>query len=169
VHPEKFSACVFLSLTKTKNRGLPRHRGDRRRQQSREPLPGAITVVRADQIYLPRHALPPSLIACLIRLAAFQNPEFYAAQAMRRSTHDKPRIISCAELTSRHVALPRGCFDAVLDLLASLGITVTIEDCRFAGAAIPLAFTGALRSDQETAITALLPHDTGVLAATTAR
>jgi superfamily II DNA or RNA helicase len=134
----------------------------------REPLPGAITLVQADQIYLPRHALPPSLIARLIRLAAFQNPEFYAAQAMRRSTHDKPRIISCAELTSHHVALPRGCFDAVLDLLASLGIKVTIEDCRFSGAAIPLAFTGALRSDQETAVTALLPHDTGVLAATTA-
>ena len=78
------------------------------------PLPSAITVVQADQIYIPRHALPPSLIARLIRLAAFQNPEFYAAQAMRRSTHDKPRIISCAELTRHHVALPRGCFDAVL-------------------------------------------------------
>src|SRR5258708_6089659 len=125
---------------------------------SQDSLPGAITVVQADQISLSRHALPPSLIARLIRLAAFQNPEFYAAQAMRRSTHDKPRIISCAELTSHHVALPRGCFDAVLDLLASLRITVTIEDCRFSGAAIPLAFTGALRSDQETAITALLPH-----------
>jgi hypothetical protein len=134
----------------------------------REPLPSVIAVVQADQIYLPRHALPPSLIARLIRLAAFQNPDFYAAQAMRRSTHDKPRIISCAELTSHHVALPRGCFDAVQDLLASFGVTVTIEDCRFSGAAIPFAFTGALRSDQETAITALLPHDTGVLAATTA-
>ena len=87
---------------------------------------------------------------------------------MRRSTHDKPRIISCAELTSRHVALPRGCFDAVLDLFVSLGIAVTIEDCRFSGATIPLAFTGALRPDQETAIAALLPHDAGVLAATTA-
>jgi superfamily II DNA or RNA helicase len=134
----------------------------------REPLPSAITLVQADQIYLPRHALPPSLIARLIRLAAFQNPEFYAAQAMRRSTHDKPRIISCAELTSHHVALPRGCFDAALDLLASLGIAVTIEDRRFSGAAIPLVFEGVLRSDQETAIAALLPHDTGVLAATTA-
>jgi hypothetical protein len=75
---------------------------------------------------------------------------------MRRSTHDKPRIISCAELTSHHVALPRGCFDAALDLLVSLGITVTIEDRRFSGAAIPLSFTGALRPDQETAINALL-------------
>jgi superfamily II DNA or RNA helicase len=50
----------------------------------------------------------------------------------------------------------------------SFGIAVTIEDCRFAGAAIPLAFTGALRPAQEIAVTALLPHDTGVLAATTA-
>src|SRR5882757_8236102 len=132
------------------------------------PLPSAITVVQADQIYIPRHALPPSLIARLIRLAAFQNPEFYAAQAMRRSTHDKPRIISCAELTSHHVALPRGCFDAVRNLLASLGIAVTIEDCRTTGAPIPFAFTGALRPSQEQAIAALLPHDTGVLAASTA-
>ena len=132
------------------------------------PLPNAITVVQADQIYIPRHALPPPLIARLIRLAAFQNPEFYATQAMRRSTHDKPRIISCAELTSHHVALPRGCFDAVCDLLASLGIAVTIDDCRTTGAPIPLAFTGALRPNQEQAIAALLPHDTGVLAASTA-
>ena len=134
----------------------------------REPLPSSITVVQADQTYLPRHTLPPSLIARLIRLAAFQNPEFYAAQAMRRSTHDKPRIVSCSELTSHHVALPRGCLDAVLDLLASLGIAVTIEDRRLSGTMIPFAFTGALRSDQEAAIAALLPHDTGVLAATTA-
>ena len=34
MHLEKFSACVFLSSTKTKNRGLPRRRGDRRRQRS---------------------------------------------------------------------------------------------------------------------------------------
>lgn len=133
-----------------------------------EPLPSAITLVLANQVYIPRHAVPPPLVARLIRLAAFQNPEFYAAQAMRRSTHDKPRIISCAELTSHHVALPRGCFDAALDLLDSLGITVRIEDRRLSGAVIPLTFTGALRSDQEIAITALLPHDTGVLAATTA-
>ncbi len=131
-------------------------------------MPSAITVVQADQIYIPRHALPPSLIARLIRLAVFQNPEFYAAQAMRRSTHDKPRVISCAELTSHHVALPRGCFDAVCGLLASIGIAVTIEDCRTTGAPIPFAFTGELRPNREGALAALLPHDTGVLAATTA-
>jgi superfamily II DNA or RNA helicase len=43
-----------------------------------------------------------------------------------------------------------------------------IEDCRTTGAPIPLAFTGALRPHQEQALAALLPHDTGVLAASTA-
>jgi superfamily II DNA or RNA helicase len=108
------------------------------------------------------------LIARLIRLAAFQNPEFYAAQSMRRSTHDKPRIISCAELTSHHIALPRGCFDAAVDLFTSLGVSVSIDDHRFAGKPISVAFKGELRLDQEKAIAALSPHDTGVLAATTA-
>ena len=126
------------------------------------PLPSAITIVQADQIYIPRHALPPSLIAGLIRLAAFQNPEFYAAQAMRRSTHDKPRIISCAELTSHHVALPRGCFDAVRDLFASVGIAVTVEDCRTTGAPIPFAFAGVLRPSQEQAVAARYRRACGV-------
>ena len=33
----------------------------------------------------------------LIRLAAFENPEFYRAQAMRLPTYAKPRLICCAE------------------------------------------------------------------------
>jgi superfamily II DNA or RNA helicase len=132
------------------------------------PLPAATTLVRADQTYIPRLGLPAPLIARLIRLAAFQNPEFYAAQSMRRSTHDKPRIISCAELTRRHIALPRGCFDAALDLFASLGVAVSIDDQRFAGKPISVSFKGELRLDQAKALAALSPHDTGVLAATTA-
>jgi hypothetical protein len=113
-------------------------------------------------IYIPRAELPPPLIARLIRLAAFQNPEFYAAQAMRRSTHDKPRIVSCAELTSHHIVLTRGCFDAACGLLASLGAVVAKEDRRVVGAPISLSFIGNLRPDQETAVAALSPHDTGV-------
>lgn len=131
-------------------------------------LPEALTLIRADQVYVPRQDLPAPLVARLIRLAAFQNPEFYAAQAMRRSTHDKPRIISCAELTSHHIALPRGCFDTALDLFDSLGVSVSIEDHRLAGKPISISFKGALRPDQQKAVEALSPHDAGVLAATTA-
>jgi hypothetical protein len=60
------------------------------------PLPERLTLVLGNQVYLERDRLPPALINRLIRLAAFQNPEFYAAQAMRLPTFGKPRIISCA-------------------------------------------------------------------------
>jgi superfamily II DNA or RNA helicase len=131
-------------------------------------LPASLAVVMADQLYIPREALPPGLVARLMRLAAFQNPEFYAAQAMRLATHDKPRIVSCAELTPNHIGLPRGCLDVAADLITSLGITLKIEDRRFQGSPIDVSFNGVLRPGQEDAVAALLPHDIGVLAATTA-
>ena len=76
-------------------------------------LPNSIEIVLGNQIYIDRSKLPPTAVNRLARLAAFQNPEFYAAQAMRLPTFGKPRVISCAEMFSRHVAsskgLPRGC------------------------------------------------------------
>ncbi|MGO9599701.1 MAG: hypothetical protein ACLP7Q_17055 [Isosphaeraceae bacterium] len=80
----------------------------------------------------------------------------------------KPRIISCAEMTSRHVALPRGCFGAIRGLLTSLGIAVSIEDHRVADEQISISFVGELRPEQELAVAALAPRETGVLAAKTA-
>jgi hypothetical protein len=74
-------------------------------------LPGSAEVVLGNQVYIDRTKLPPVLVNRIARLAAFQNPEFYAAQAMRLPTFGKPRIISCAELLSKHIALPRGCLD----------------------------------------------------------
>ena len=133
-----------------------------------DATPETVTLARADQLYVPRQGLPSPLVARLVRLAAFQNPEFYAAQAMRRSTHDKPRVISCAELTSHHIALPRGCFDAVMDLLSSLGVAVRVDDHRQSGQALSISFKGDLRPDQDRAVVALSAHDLGVLAATTA-
>jgi len=92
------------------------------------PAPQNVELVLADQVYIARHDLPASLVNRLIRLAAFQNPEFYKAQAMRLPTFGKPRIISCAELSSKHVALPRGCLDQTEALLASLGVKTNLRD-----------------------------------------
>jgi hypothetical protein len=66
----------------------------------------------------------------LLRLAAFQNPEFYKAQAMRLPTYDKPRIISCAEDHPRHIGLPRGCQPDLEQLLSDLKIHQTVRDER---------------------------------------
>ena len=134
------------------------------------PLPATVRVVLADQVYVDRSALPAVMTARLVRLAAFQNPEFYRAQAMRLSTFDKPRIISCAEISRLHVGLPRGCLDEATSLLRSHNISVELEDHRQVGSPLPpgVQFMGELRGVQKEALEALAPHDFGVLAATTA-
>ena len=131
-------------------------------------LPGRIGAVLADQIYIPRAGLPPGLVNRLVRLAAFQNPAFYAAQAMRRSTFSTPRIVACAELLSHHIALPRGCLEAMERLLKELGIDLDLRDERYAGRPLATDFLGELSPEQRASADALLAHDTGVLAATTA-
>jgi hypothetical protein len=47
--------------------------------QVTEPIPEMLEVVLGDQVYIERTALPASLTAQIVRLAAFQNPEFYRA------------------------------------------------------------------------------------------
>lgn len=132
------------------------------------PMPERIEVVIADQIYLSKSGVGPGLRNALVRIAAFQNPDFYKAQAMRLPTYDKPRVIGCAEDHPQHLALPRGCFDEVMALFSGLGISTDFRDERFSGAPLDVAFCGELRPEQATAGAAMLAHDTGVLAATTA-
>jgi len=131
-------------------------------------LPVQINAVLADQIYIPREGLPSGLVNRLVRLAAFQNPAFYIAQAMRRSTFSTPRVVACAELLSHHVALPRGCLAAMEHLLEELGIGIDLQDERVPGRPVETTFLGELTPEQAAAADALLKHDTGVLAATTA-
>jgi superfamily II DNA or RNA helicase len=131
-------------------------------------MPTALTLTVANMIYFDKAQLPQALANRLIRLAAFQNPEFYRAQAMRMSVWDKPRVIGCAENFPKHIALPRGCLEPAKELLRNNGIRCEIHDERFVGDPIEITFAGSLRQDQESAVTAMLRHDTGVLCAPTA-
>lgn len=132
------------------------------------PLLAAVNITLANLIYFEKPELPQPLANQLVRLAAFQNPEFYKAQAMRMSVWNKPRIIGCAQNFPKHIALPRGCLDAALELLEENGVTPILKDERFAGDPIDVSFLGTLRSDQEAAVSAMLSHDTGILCAPTA-
>jgi superfamily II DNA or RNA helicase len=132
-----------------------------------EPLPESIEAVLADQIYIPREGLPAGLINRLVRLAAFQNPAFYSAQAMRLSTFGIPRVVACAELLFQHIALPRGCREDIEGLLGNLNVGLRWRDERNAGQTIEATFRGELTKDQETAVRALGRYQTGVLSATT--
>jgi superfamily II DNA or RNA helicase/very-short-patch-repair endonuclease len=131
-------------------------------------LPTEVEVVLADRIYIPREAIPPALRIRLLRLAAFQNPQFFKAQGMRLPTRGIPRIISCGEDHPNHVALPRGCRPELDGLFRLLGIGVRYRDERFVGQPVDVRFVGELRPEQMKAAEALVPHDTGILEATTA-
>ena len=131
------------------------------------PLPDTLPLVLSDLIYIDKGALPQPLANRLIRLASFQNPEFYKAQAMRLPVWNKPRIICCAENFPRHIGLPRGCIDSVLELMDTNGIKPELVDERVLGHSIDLKFTGVLRKDQKALIKEMLKHETGVYCAPT--
>ena len=119
------------------------------RQRKESPIPGALPktleLVLGNEIYIAKEGLHPALRNRLLRLAAFQNPEFYQAQAMRLSTYGTPRIIACAEDHPHHIGLPRGCLEDVERLLGDLGIGTTIRDERCRGQPLALTFQGQLR------------------------
>lgn len=132
-----------------------------------EPLPGTLEIVLANRVFLDRAALPPVLLGRLRRLAAFQNPEFYRAQAMRLWTGGKRRVIDCSEEFPDHVALPRGCLEEVIKVLEGHKIWTTVRDERHQGTPCDFTFTGELSGEQRLAAEAMAAHDVGVLAAPT--
>lgn len=110
-------------------------------------LPESLELILGNEVYITKDGLPTGLRNRLLRVAAFQNPEFYKAQAMRLATYDKPRIIGCAEEHAHHIGVPRGCLDDVRQLLTDLGIEPVIRDERGIGEPLHVAFEGELRPD----------------------
>ena len=130
--------------------------------------PPMLDLVLGDCIYFRREQLNAPLRAALVRLASFQNPDFYKAQAARRSTFGTPRMISCLEQSGDFLLLPRGCLGELRALCAESGSELRIQDERCAGVPLELAFEGTLRPEQLAAARALEAHDMGVLSAGTA-
>lgn len=129
---------------------------------------GDIKIVRSNMLYIEKQSLSHRAINKLRRLAAFKSPEFYKAQAMRLPIYNKPRIISVAEETEEYLCLPRGCEENLVSLLESSNARYIIESQTSCGKEITVSFNGSLRENQAPAANALLKHNNGVLAATTA-
>lgn len=137
-------------------------------KQINAPLPATVQVVRSNLVYVEKAGLPAALINRILRPAAFQNPDFYKAQAMRLSTHDKPRVMGCGEDLPRYLALPRGCFGDLAALCSGLNIKSQVRDERTSGQPIDVAFHGTLRPQQQQAVNAITKHEDGILCAPTA-
>lgn len=147
---------------------LPPSRRPARAVRTTERVPQTIEIVLNDEVYMPKGNLPPALLNEVVRLAAFQNPEFYRAQAMRLPVYGKPRVIGCASDDGKYIGLPRGCLDDLQQLLAGWGVQSQIDDRRFVGMPIKVRFVGQLRPEQQRAMMVLREHDYGILAAGTA-
>ncbi|MGB4583824.1 MAG: DEAD/DEAH box helicase family protein [Rhodoferax sp.] len=131
-------------------------------------MPKAVRATMAAQLFIEKAGLPQPLMNRLIRVAAFQNPEFYKLQAALRSTWNTPRIISRAENHEKFLSLPRGCLSDVEALLATNRIELRLEDARSVGQRMNATFNGVLRPDQQEALEAITKHDFGMLIAPTA-
>ncbi|GFD85516.1 DEAD/DEAH box helicase [Alteromonas sp. KUL150] len=130
--------------------------------------PEEVTLVIADQIYIPIEKFPGKLTSILKQLAVFSNPEFYKRQGLRLSTIGIPRYICAAHIEGHFLILPRGCLSSVKAKLTEQKIEVNLDDKRFSGdKLIKVKFTGKLKSQQNKAVNALLDSSVGILEAST--
>jgi len=134
-----------------------------------ENPPKKISVTLANHVYFDLNELPSALAARLRRLASFSNPVFFKTQALRFSTHGIPRFISCARIEQGYLAIPRGCLDEALELLAENQIEVQLDDQRERGTKLKATKSLVkLRKNQQAAVRAMSKHDAGILHAPTA-
>ena len=129
---------------------------------------GEVVITKSNMLYISLNQLKPKVLNHLKRIASFRNPEFYSRQAMRFSTYNVPRIITCAEITDEFLALPRGCENAVRDFLDSKAARYRVDDQTNHGHPIAVKFKGELWPEQAEAVKALTNDSNGVLAGTTA-
>ena len=124
----------------------------RKEKRITDSLPPTVRLITSNLVYVEKKGLPSSMQDRLIRIAAFQNPEFYKAQTMRLSTYGKPRVISCSESFPEHIGLPRGCLEEVVSLFKGHGVRVEIQDERTTGQNINVSFHAELRAEQHDAV-----------------
>lgn len=129
---------------------------------------GEMVITKSNMLYIRLNQLKPKVLNHLKRIASFRNPEFYSRQAMRFSTYNVPRIITCTEITDEYLALPRGCENAVCEFLDSKEARYRVDDQTNHGHPIVVKFKGELWPEQAEAVKALTNGTNGVLAGTTA-
>ena len=131
-------------------------------------LPDVIKAVLSDLLYVDTSNIPPKLLNAIKKLAAFRNPEFYRFQAMRLPIYNKPRVISCAELSEIYIALPRGCINSLKNLLNKLNIKFELQDKRLSGNKISVSFNGKLKREQKSLAAKILKNENCIMSAPTA-
>ena len=131
-------------------------------------FPKSTEIIKSGMLYIEKKGFSQRALNKIKRLAAFKNPLFYKAQAMRLSTFGKPRVISCCDDHGTHLALPRGCESELFAFMDDHRVGRKTMDETNPGKPVRVGFNGILKGEQQAAVDALLAHDNGVLAAATA-
>ena len=131
-------------------------------------FPEAFDIVKSGMLFISKDGFSQKALNVLKRLAAFKNPEYYKAQAMRMPTYGKSRIISCFDDSETHLGLPRGCENDLRELFDRFSLQPRWLDETQHGKSIRVEFKGRLRDEQQAAVESLMNYDFGVLSATTA-
>ena len=135
---------------------------------SSDDFPKEVKVIKRNMLYIIKIGISARALNQFKRMAAFNNPDFFKAQAMRMPTYDKPRVIYGFDETEDTLILPRGCEENVLQVLSRQNVKVVLQDQRTSGRDIDVKFSGELREEQVSAVQEMLKYEQGVLAATTA-
>lgn len=138
------------------------------RKLTDDDFPKSVKIIKSGMLYIEKKGFSQRALNTIKRLAAFKNPLFFKAQAMRLSTFGKPRVISCCDDHGYHLSLPRGCESDLCTFLDENGANRKTTDETNPGKSIRVEFNGILKGEQQAAAEALLAHDIGVLAAATA-
>lgn len=155
-----------VMLESTEQKPWPTKR--RPKELARKDFPVQARLMISNLLYVDKTGFSQGALNAVKRLAAFKNPEFYKKQAMRLPVYNTPRVFDCGYEDQDFLGIPRGCMDALIDLLDAYSIPCSLEDQRQAGRMIAVSFNGTLRPEQVPAADALLGHHIGVLSATTA-
>ncbi len=150
-------ACHFRTMVKM-SRGQP-HRRSVKEPPIVGELPRTLELVLVNQIFIEKSGLHPGLRNGPLRLAAFQNHEFYKAQAMRLSAYDNRVSLLAPRVTRIPIGLERGCLDDLCQLLTDLGVRALIRDAQTGGLPVSVTFKGELRPEHLSQPRAMLAHD----------
>lgn len=172
---EKDLQSVIIKLTQGNDLGILKEELPESKPWAKQTInlkkhdfPKTVKIIQSGMLYIEKEGLSQKALNTFKRLAAFKNPEFYKAQAMRLSTFDKPRVISCSDDYEQHLALPPGCENDVITFLKENHVHYIQEDESNPGKTINVEFKGELRDEQQHALDALSAHNNGVLSAATA-
>jgi len=127
------------------------------------PLPKVIQAELCAELSLVKSGLTPSLLSQLKHVASMNNPEFYKKQKLRFSTFQTPRFIRCYREDLTHIHLPRGLMENVKKIVEKKGSKLGLIDRRPKTRHLKLVFKAELKPAQETAVTALLSGEHGVM------